>query len=206
MFEQTSIFDILLFTIAVYGAYCAGLYAIQKLCHISVQEAKALFWQRVMDGLPGVRLNLMIAEETIAEILDIIVQFSAISRKNTILTFNNYSKIPFLCIEILDPGFMEHWAVIESNIYRSFRKLFSYAGVYGLAYVTFERTVTQDLYRIVVYWATTPRSKKALEKMRSNIIEYNRQMDMEKNAPFIDQELEKEMEDLEDGRKNQTGL
>lgn len=76
----------------------------------------------------------------------------------------------------------------------------------GLAYVTCERTVTENLYRVVAYWATTPRSKKALEKMRGNIMAYNRRMDMEKNAPFVDRELDKEMERFEDDRKNKTGL
>lgn len=202
MFSEINILEVIYFILALFGVYCMGLYAIQKICNISVQEAKALLWQRIKDGLPGARLNLMISEETVTEILDTITQFSSISRKNTALTYNNYSEPPSLRIEIMDSNFMEHWAVIESNIYRSFGKLFSYSGVDGLAYVAYERTLTQDLYRVTAYWATAPRSKKALEKMRSNIMEYNRRMDMEKNAPFVDRDLEKEMENFGDGRKD----
>ena len=120
MFEHTSIYDLILFVLALFGVYCAGLYAIQKMCNISVQEAKALLWQKIKDGLPGARLNLPISEESVAEILDTIVQFSAITRKNTVLAYNNYCEPPSLRIEIMDSGFMEHWAVIEGNIYRSF--------------------------------------------------------------------------------------
>ena len=206
MITSISFSQFILLILSLFGMYCMGLYAIQKICHISAPEAKALLWQKIRDGLPGARLNLMIAEETIAEILDTITQYSAISRKNTALTYNNYSEPPSLRIEIMDSCFSEHWAVIEGNIYRSFEKLFSYAGVDGLAYVTCERTVTENLYRVVAYWATTPRSKKALEKMRGNIMAYNRRMDMEKNAPFVDRELDKEMERFEDDRKNKTGL
>lgn len=202
MITSSNLSQLVMFILLLFGAYCMGLYAIQKICNISVQEAKALLWQRIKDGLPGARLNLMIAEETVAEILDTITQFSSISRKNTALTYNNYSEPPSLRIEIMDSNFMEHWTVIESNIYRSFGKLFSYSGVDGLAYVAYERTLTQDLYRVTAYWATTPRSKKALEKMRANIMEYNRRTDMEKNAPFVDRDLEKEMENLEDGRED----
>lgn len=202
MITSINFSQLILLILSLFGVYCMGLYAIQKICNISVQEAKALLWQRIKDGLPGARLNLMITEETVAEILDTITQFSSISRKNTALTYNNYSEPSSLRIEIMDSNFMEHWAVIESNIYRSFGKLFSYSGVDGLAYVAYERTLTQDLYRVTAYWATAPRSKKALEKMRSNIMEYNRRMDMEKNAPFVDRDLEKEMENFGDGRKD----
>lgn len=206
MLKDINVLEVTYFILVLFGVYCAGLYAIQKMCNISAQEAKALLWGKIKDGLPGARLNLPVAEETVAEILDTIVQFSAITRKNTVLAYNNYSEPPSLRIEIMDSGFMEHWAVIEGNIYRSFGKLFSYSGVDGLVYVTYERTLTENLYRVTAYWATTPRSKKALEKMRGNIMEYNRRMDMEKSAPFVDRDLETEMEGVEDGRKHQAGI
>lgn len=206
MVTPISLSQLIMLILSLFGVYCMGLYAIQKICNISVQEAKALLWQKIKDGLPGARLNLPVAEGTVAEILDIIAQFSAISRENTSITFNNYSEPPSLRIEIMDSSFTEHWAAIESNIYRSFGKLFSYSGVDGLVYVAYERTVEENLYRIAAYWATAPRSKKALEKMRANIMEYNRRVEMEKNAPFADRELDREMENFEDGRKNQTGL
>lgn len=145
-------------------------------------------------------------EETISEILDTAEKFSAISRKNTVLSFNNYSEIPSLRVEVMDSSFMEHWAVMESNISRSFGKMFAYNGIPGDVYITYERTVTENLFRIVAYWATTQKSRRALEQKRRNIAEYGRRMEMEKSAPFVDRELDKEMECLEDGRENQTGL
>lgn len=202
MFEHTSIYDLILFILALFGVYCAGLYAIQKMCNISAQEAKALLWQKIRDGLPGTRQNLPLAEETISEILDTAEKFSAISRKNTVLTFNNYSEIPSLRVEVMDSSFMEHWAVMESNISRSFGKMFAYNGIPGDVYITYERTVTENLYRIVAYWATTQKSRRALEQKRRNIAEYGRRMEMEKSAPFIDRDLETEMENFEDECKN----
>ena len=202
MFEHTSIYDLILFILALFGVYCAGLYAIQKMCNISAQEAKALLWQKIRDGLPGTRQNLPLAEETISEILDTAEKFSAIARKNTVLTFNNYSEIPSLRVEVMDSSFMEHWAVMESNISRSFGKMFAYNGIPGDVYITYERTVTENLYRIVAYWATTQKSRRALEQKRRNIAEYGRRMEMEKSAPFIDRDLETEMENFEDECKN----
>lgn len=88
---------------------------------------------------------------------------------------------------------------MESNISRVLQKLFTYQGADGDFYVTYERTVTENLYRIVVYWATSQRSQKALEKLRRNIMEYRRRVEMEKTAPFIDEKLEDEMDGSPNG-------
>lgn len=196
MFKEIDIMDLILLALALFGLYCSVIYAIQKFCNTSAQDARSILWEWLKNGLPGTRQNLPLPEETIAEILDTIVQFSAISRKNTAFTCNNYTEPPSLRVEIMDSDFMEHWAVMEGNVYRSFEKLFSYNGVSGEVYITYERTLTENSYHIAAYWATTPRSKKALEQMRQNITEYNRRMELEKSAPFVDRELDKEMERL----------
>lgn len=137
-----------------------------------------------------------------ADILSVIWEFSSLKPKNTRYAVNPFPEIPTFRAEILDPNFMEHWEVIEGNLYRVFDRMFAYRGVEGDAYITYERTSRNSQYQIVAYWATTRRSRKKLAEMRQNILEYDRRMDEEKSAPFIDRELEKEMENLEDGYKD----
>lgn len=183
----------------LFAAYCSGIYLLQKIYHLSVQEAKAIIWQKIRDALPGAQPNIPMKEETLVEILDVTEKFSEISRKNTVWTYNNFSEIPFLRVEVMDSGFENHWSIMESNISRVLQKLFTYQGADGDFYVTYERTVTENLYRIVVYWATSQRSQKALEKLRRNIMEYRRRVEMEKTAPFIDEKLEDEMDGSPNG-------
>ncbi|MCI8496438.1 MAG: hypothetical protein HFI74_12335 [Lachnospiraceae bacterium] len=199
MFESVTILDIFLSVLILFAAYCSGIYLLQKIYHLSVQEAKAIIWQKIRDALPGAQPNIPMKEETLVEILDVTEKFSEISRKNTVWTYNNFSEIPFLRVEVMDSGFENHWSIMESNISRVLQKLFTYQGADGDFYVTYERTVTENLYRIVVYWATSQRSQKALEKLRRNIMEYRRRVEMEKTAPFIDEKLEDEMDGSPNG-------
>ena len=199
MFESVTILDIFLMVLILFAAYCSGIYLLQKIYHLSVQEAKAIIWQKIRDALPGAQPNIPMKEETLGEILDVTEKFSEISRKNTVWTYNNFSEIPFLRVEVMDSGFENHWSIMESNISRVLQKLFTYQGADGDFYVTYERTVTENLYRIVVYWATSQRSQKALEKLRRNIMEYRRRVEMEKTAPFIDEKLEDEMDGSPNG-------
>ncbi len=199
MFESVTILDIFLMVLILFAAYCSGIYLLQKIYHLSVQEAKAIIWQKIRDALPGAQPNIPMKEETLVEILDVTEKFSEISRKNTVWTYNNFSEIPFLRVEVMDSGFENHWSIMESNISRVLQKLFTYQGADGDFYVTYERTVTENLYRIVVYWATSQRSQKALEKLRRNIMEYRRRVEMEKTAPFIDEKLEDEMDGSPNG-------
>lgn len=192
------IFGILL----AFAVYAGSVMMIAEIKHVDVKKARKIFWKGLLDLIGFFETDIPLGMEDRADILSVIWEFSSLKPKNTRYAVNPFPEIPTFRAEILDPNFMEHWEVIEGNLYRVFNRMFAYRGVEGDAYITYERTSRNSQYQIVAYWATTRRSRKKLAELRQNILEYDRRMDEEKSAPFIDRELEKEMENLEDGYKD----
>lgn len=198
--------DMILIALSLFGIYALIVVGISSMKQVEIKEAKRIFRQDFLGFFNHLQnffaTEFQLGQGDILDILSVIAKFSSIQMKNTKWVVDNFATPPYFRVEILDPDFLEHFYVIENTIRNIFGRIFAYNSMDGIVHVTYERTLKNDIYQVVVFWATTPRSKKALEKMRSNIMEYNRRMDMEKNAPFIDRELDKEMEDLEDGSKN----
>lgn len=197
-----SIFDILLLTLAAFLGYALLIIGISGIKNVDMKKAKEMFWQDFWNLGSFFAAEVQLGQGDIFDILSVVAKFSSIQFENTKWTVNNFSPIPNLRVEILDSDFQNHFDVIENNIRNIFGRIFAYNSTDGLVNVTYERTLQKNVFHVVVSWAATRKSKKALQQQIQSAAAYNRQTDIEKSSPFIDRELEKEMEDFEDGRKN----
>lgn len=196
-----NIFVIILAISAVSAGYAGFVYCVKsRHKNFTTRQSRNYVNREATELFTSAPVNLPLGSQEKAEIIETVSQFSVISKRNARSQTCLYEKIPYVRLEIMDSDFPSHWQILRANLERTFERMFAYNGVDGLVLVTYEKTVQDNIYHIVIFWANAYSSKKALRKKCQSMENYDRKMEMEKNAPFVDRELDDEIHRMDDSK------
>lgn len=190
--------DLILILLIIVGGifllFFSRVYYLNMKTGKGIPECKAAVKSEVRDFMRSSASDTPLLLVEINEILQTVTSFSRLKAENTEWHTDYLKGAPSLWVEIFDEYIAENFPVIQQNIIRILNRKFFLDNVNGLVYVTCEKTLTEHLYHITVYWADTWKSKRNLRRLMENTAEYNRREDLAKHQPTVDEELEREME------------
>lgn len=186
--------DALGLAVACAGSYGAVVYAMKGITKKSTAECKSVIKSEIRQFLRSSASDIPLSEAEINAVLKAVARFSQLKLENTYWQTDYTQGAPFLKVEIYDMDFEEHFPVIQKSIGNILGRKFFFENVDWAAHVTFEETFRENLYNVVVHWATTRKSKRHLQKLMESTAKYNRREDLAKQKPPADEELEQEME------------
>lgn len=129
--------------------YIFLIYLLTQYKKISIKESKAFVKELFFKVVSYSSGNLQLLQGDIADILSAIAKFSSINAEHTKWEMNCFASIPNFCVEIYDSDFLSYFDVIRANIGNIFERMFAYHSLNGLYFITYERTLNQNLYQVV---------------------------------------------------------